>query len=514
MCVLMSPSSTHAIFIGTEFTISTAAGAQYCPSVTYDPVAKRFFVIWVDSRSGSQDIYGQFVSPTGVLLGGDFTISTAGSCGEPSMAYDPVAQQFLVVWQDDRGGAMSDDIYGQLISSTGALIGGEFTICTATMYQYFPSVAYDPVSQHFLVVWEDYRSFSSYDIYGQLISTTGAPIGGNFPISAGAGEQWFPFVAYDPVSQDFLVVWTNYNSGAWGIYGQRVSPDGTLIGGDIAIFNGVTPEDEQWDPSVTYDPESQRFLVSWLGRSINYGQFLNTTGTLIGGDFSISTKAPNQRGPSIAYGTVAQRFLVLWEDNRFMSGTSIDIYGQLVSQTGTLIGRESHISWAANVQERPSVAYDPVSRRFLAAWQDNRSGASNDIYGRLVKEGGITTGELPSGTTKVPYAAQLQAEKGALPYSWILTSGTLPTGLTLTDTTGEISGTPISSDVYPLGIQVTEAEGFTDIANMDLLIGEKPTPPSGKKGCGCTIAPDSSSLIVSSIFLSLLPMLYAFWRRR
>jgi len=455
--VLMSPSSTHAIFIGPEFTISTAAGSQSYPIITYDPVAKRFFVIWADSRSGSADIYGQLVSPTGSLIGGDFSVSVAASNQyRPSLAYDAVTQQFLVAWDDDRSGDFRD-IYGQLISSTGTLIGGEFTICTENMYQYLPSVAYDPVSQHFLVVWEDYRSFSSYDIYGQLISTTGAPIGGNFPISAGAGEQRFPFVAYDPVSQ--------------------------------------------------------RFLVAWLGRSINYGQFLGPTGTLIGEDFSISTKAADQHGPSIAYGTMAQRFLVLWEDNRFMSGTSIDIYGQLVSQTGTLIGRESHISWAANVQEQPSVAYDPVSQRFLAAWQDNRSGASNDIYGRHVKEGGITTGELPSGTTNVPYAAQLQAEKGALPYSWILTSGTLPTGLTLTATTGEISGTPISSGVYPLGIQVTEAEGFTDIANMDLLIGEKP-PPSGKKGCGCTLAPDSSSLIVSSIFLSLLPMFYAFWRRR
>ena len=54
----------------------------------------------------------------------------------------------------------------------------------------------------------------------------------------------------------------------------------------------------------------------------------------------------------------------------------------------------------------------------------------------------ITTGSLPNGQVNVPYNATLAASGGTTPYTWSLTSGTLPAGLTLNASTGTISGTP------------------------------------------------------------------------
>ena len=53
-----------------------------------------------------------------------------------------------------------------------------------------------------------------------------------------------------------------------------------------------------------------------------------------------------------------------------------------------------------------------------------------------------TPGTLPNATEGVPYSETLNAMGGTPPYTWAVTSGTLPTGLSLNATTGAIAGTP------------------------------------------------------------------------
>ncbi|WP_353069585.1 putative Ig domain-containing protein [Tunturibacter empetritectus] len=54
----------------------------------------------------------------------------------------------------------------------------------------------------------------------------------------------------------------------------------------------------------------------------------------------------------------------------------------------------------------------------------------------------ITTSTLPSGTESTAYSSTLQASGGTPAYTWSISTGSLPAGLTLAATTGVISGTP------------------------------------------------------------------------
>lgn len=54
----------------------------------------------------------------------------------------------------------------------------------------------------------------------------------------------------------------------------------------------------------------------------------------------------------------------------------------------------------------------------------------------------ITTTGLPDATVGQPYSTVLAAEGGFPPYTWAVTEGTLPAGLSLDSNTGVISGTP------------------------------------------------------------------------
>jgi hypothetical protein len=85
----------------------------------------------------------------------------------------------------------------------------------------------------------------------------------------------------------------------------------------------------------------------------------------------------------------------------------------------------------------------------------------------------ITTTSLPNGTLGVPYpATSLQATGGVLPYTWTITMGSLPAGLTLTN--GTISGTPTGSTtgVFPITVQAADAEvpPMIKTANLSITI--------------------------------------------
>lgn len=68
------------------------------------------------------------------------------------------------------------------------------------------------------------------------------------------------------------------------------------------------------------------------------------------------------------------------------------------------------------------------------------------------------TRSLPVATVGVPYTATLAASGGTSPYTFTLTSGTLPAGLSLAPSTGAISGTPTAAaSSVPLGFTVTDS---------------------------------------------------------
>jgi Putative Ig domain len=93
----------------------------------------------------------------------------------------------------------------------------------------------------------------------------------------------------------------------------------------------------------------------------------------------------------------------------------------------------------------------------------------------------ISTSSLPNGQTGVAYSATLAATGGVSPYTWSLTSGFLPAGLTLNASTGAITGTPSASVAStPLTFKVADASSpaLTQTTNLTLTISATPTVAS------------------------------------
>lgn len=99
----------------------------------------------------------------------------------------------------------------------------------------------------------------------------------------------------------------------------------------------------------------------------------------------------------------------------------------------------------------------------------------------------ITTTTLSNGIVGTSYSATLAATLGILPYTWSLSSGSLPPGLTL-NSSGVISGTPTNGGIYTFIIKVTDDNNQTDQKEFTITIPAHVTitnsPPSGKSCWG------------------------------
>jgi hypothetical protein len=104
----------------------------------------------------------------------------------------------------------------------------------------------------------------------------------------------------------------------------------------------------------------------------------------------------------------------------------------------------------------------------------------------------ITTASLPAGTTGAAYSQTLQASGGIPPYTWAVTTGSLPAGLSLNSGTGAISGTPSGTLTGTTNFTVTATDSqtpthATSSANLSITVSAPPLSVTTTSLAGGTI---------------------------
>ena len=117
----------------------------------------------------------------------------------------------------------------------------------------------------------------------------------------------------------------------------------------------------------------------------------------------------------------------------------------------------------------------------------------------------ITTTTLPGGTVGTPYHHQLQATGGGF-ILWELFSGELPDGLTLKQTTGEISGTPTAEQTAQFTVRALNSVG-NDKKELSITITNAPaaehtvtviTDGNGTASASSTSAPAGTEITLTA----------------
>lgn len=109
----------------------------------------------------------------------------------------------------------------------------------------------------------------------------------------------------------------------------------------------------------------------------------------------------------------------------------------------------------------------------------------------------ISPAALPNGTGGVFYSRTLSASDGTAAYSYAVTAGALPNGLTL-NTNGTLSGTPNEAGDFNLTVTATDANGFTGSQPYTLAISA-PVPVAPNKSVSMLAGTSASVSLTSGV---------------
>lgn len=88
----------------------------------------------------------------------------------------------------------------------------------------------------------------------------------------------------------------------------------------------------------------------------------------------------------------------------------------------------------------------------------------------------IETVNLPSATVSAPYSSEIAVSGGTQPFVYSVTSGSLPTGLSLNGTTGHIEGTPTCvAGSYDFTVNVRDSQDLTDSQPLSITVSQQIT---------------------------------------
>ena len=316
-----SNAGTGAFRISSVGIGDAAVDADH-PRVVYNHAAGEYFGAWLEGTDGSSGLVGGEIyccrvggSSASVLPNSQARISNLGPDGDTtngvadlSVALDQTHNEYLVVWQGktNKNGMTPGkwEIFGQRVTAAGAEVGTDDFRITRTGGETDPTaqaqnpwVAYNPLADDFLVVFgadpgTAPLAAQEFEIFGQRLFNDGSSEGNAFRISVmgGSGDTRFgaasPRVAYNRTSNEFLAAWQGNNnatvSAKQEIWGQNLQ----LV--SLPTLNGVTP--------------SRGSLQGGLMIALNGGDFLpgatvlmcgaNASNVVVSSSYSIQAVTP------------------------------------------------------------------------------------------------------------------------------------------------------------------------------------------------------------------------------
>ena len=394
LVTLAAVAATDIPHLGEEIIISALDNEQNLPSVAYNWQHDEYLVVWQNTWGGNKDIYAQRLTGQGELESWFAVAPTAplnpypNDRVQPSVAYDPVNDRYLVVWAYDTAGNGSNwDIHGIFVNWDGPIQGlHQFNISDWPTQQWAPKVAYGRAQEEFMIVWwTDHPTVPGYISGRRMTAADGTfpTSGSDFTISDSLEVRGNPEIAYNLARNEYLVVYDNTQD----VFATRYTGTGLpLAGGEFGIAAWPGAEIQ---PSVAACPETDQYLVAWQNNEPDiYARFIAGDGVLDGGPLHLEYTSVDEIKPKVACSQAGRQFLVTWQQ-QFSSITGpYGIWGQFVNidQTlGTNFGLITPTSGITAEFTSPVVAGGRVN--FLTVWEHDRAGtAFQDIHGRLITQ--------------------------------------------------------------------------------------------------------------------------------
>ena len=358
-------------------TVTSAKDGQLFPSVVADGEGG-VIVIWEDYRTGKDwDVYARRVDSNNKLIweskGLPISIANRNQRRLRSIRHSGHA---IVVWNDQRNKS-SWDIYAQAVNFEGDVLWqtNGISICTDAADQSTQAILSDDEGGA-IFVWEDERKSSEFqDLYIQRITSIGKTVWeeNGIPVYTSESLQSNPTLVTDGSNGFYVVWWDVIGIDSWHIMAYRLSIDGKPL---WDAPHQITPSEGIYgEPRVVADGVGGIIVVWQIYENfINdqlYAQRLSSDGKKlwINKGIPICTADGIQKNAAIVHDGESG-IIAVWRDERDIYG---DLYMQRIHKDGTLAWKKDGIPLctAGGHQDRPSIVQS-TEKQFFIAWMDYR----------------------------------------------------------------------------------------------------------------------------------------------
>lgn len=503
---------SNFVSYGNQIPISTAQGDQSMPAVTFDTVNQRFVVVWEDARNLSAnltgiDLYSQLVDPQGNLSGGNSIVTIAqGNQLAPAIAFGDVDfRNSYIVWKDGRKPGTAD-IYGQLLSYslgpqlvitddndnpiyTSSIDFGDIDVSPSSTVKYKDKVIKlkNDGNTHLII-----DNATTPDLPYKLLT----PI----PKNISPGTSYNLTLRFEPTatgsyagsdSNNFRLI-INSNGGNAVLYlngsGSGVNP--------LAITTTSLPDGTVSDSYGPYKLEASGgvFPYAWTATNLPNTLSIDTNGNLTGtlpaqaGEYKFTitvedaqkTKASREYTIKVSTLTIQTTSLKTWTQGLAYTDNLTGIGGSTWSALGLPTGLSINPTTGA-ITGTPTAS---GTFSVVITYSGNNQSVSKTLELTINPPVSILTTSLPTGVVGRDYSQSIVRSGGSLPYTWEITSGSLPPGLTFNAGTGAISGTASASGTYTFTIKLTDVVGSSDNKTYSITINSAldiSTPTTGQQ---------------------------------
>ena len=364
----------------TQLNDDAAPGDQRRPRVGRGP--GQYLATWIDWRTGTGDLYGQWITASGGRSGANHLIAHDDGVNRPvtAAAAVTVAGPALVAAQLARE-ADAGEIRGFLYDATGSPPASSFWISDRlASAQSVPVVAADEIS--FAVAWLDARSGTPQP-YGQVLTLAGARVGNNHPLLA--SPPALPIASLDLDRDPLGGYWLAYaidgtQPGLWIVH-----LDQTLTQDRDPVEVGAGQTGGRSDPRLGVGSDG-RVEVVWIGTEPSglarvYFQSFHTSGAALTQPVRMdSDHDGSMAAPAIT--VTGGQSVVAWEARRDGNWSPwMQAFQGGVTPSTAVLRVDQDVLGADQLD--PSLGLDSAGR-LVVLWSDSRAVSSGaDIVGRV-----------------------------------------------------------------------------------------------------------------------------------
>lgn len=430
---MYDPSGNCVVFDNLIFKDDTLYYRNENPSSDYGDgkffVAWQHWEPVANPSDDTLDIKARTVVRNGdqLELGNVIDVCSADHCqADANVQFDSVNNRFCVAWEDARAGYNAYDVWGQLYDSNGNPIGDQVDLTNnEANNQCEPWLAFDPVHQQYMLVYESgiAADVGPFSLEARIFDKDLNQIGSTITIATGNDsiDYNFPCVEFSEQTQRFLITWNNDDISAgnwWGnVWGKILDTQGNVVVDTFLIKSGNFVRTD----IVPY--LSSSFFVSFNSKAADnpsgliWGKLVSSTGEVYAEDVQLSASTAAQaQWADMAVGD--GKVFVAWEDKRidypYPWNNMPDCFGNLWnlnipggSEVTTTIGDEKELILDAQLT---SIAIDPEN---LLAWYDFNASFQGTISfnvlngtGDTVLIPGINPGQTLQSLGQVPLRLQ------------------------------------------------------------------------------------------------------------